>query len=137
MNEALIKCQAWAERYGLDISPEKTEYMICTSKLRKSYTIPAGGITLKGKQVDRVMSVKYLGLIIDHKLSWHEHINSRIEAARKNIFRLNTFIGKTWGPCPKLVKFAYTSSIRPMLSYAAFAFADRLTQGQKVKLKSF
>ena len=72
MNEALAKCQAWAERYGLDISPEKTEYMICTSKLRKSYTIPQCGITLKGKQVDRVTSVKYLGLTIDHKLSWHE-----------------------------------------------------------------
>ena len=104
--------------------------MLVTSKLRKSFTIPSEGIKLKGKEVDRVTNVKYLGLIIDHKLSWHDHINLKLDSARKNLFRLNNFIGKTWGPCPKLVKYAYTSSIRPMISYAAFDFADCLTKGQ-------
>ena len=28
MNDALRACQLWASTYGLDISPEKTEYML-------------------------------------------------------------------------------------------------------------
>ena len=30
LNEALEKYQKWAEEFGLDISPEKTKYMLFT-----------------------------------------------------------------------------------------------------------
>ena len=136
-NHALAKCQEWAETNGLDNSPEKTEYILCTNKQRKSYTIPTTGISLKGKQIDPVTSVKYLGLHIDHRLTWHDQLNAKLDAARKNLFSLQNFIGKTWGPSPKLVKYAYTSCIRPIISYSCYAFADRLTKGQITKLRSF
>ena len=51
MNEALEKCQNWAEKYGLSISPEKTEYLLCTRQLSKSYKIPDMGIMLKGRKL--------------------------------------------------------------------------------------
>ena len=137
MNEALVSCQSWAEKYGLDISPEKTEYMLCTNKKKSSFKIPETGLKLKGTIIDRVTSVKYLGMHIDHKLNWHEHIKNKLDAARKNWHRLKNYIGKTWGPSPKLTRFAYTSSIRPMLTHGAFVFAGKLTLGQKKKLKSF
>ena len=137
MNRALAKCQSWADTYGLDISPTKTEYMLCTQKKSGSYKIPTEGITIKGCKVDRVTTVKYLGVYIDHRLTWNEHINAKLDSARKMLYKLKNYIGKTWGPSPKLTKFAYTSSVRPIISYASFAFAHSLTKGQISKLKSF
>ena len=126
MNEALSQCQDWATSYGLDISPEKTEYMLCTRQLRKSYVIPTEGLTLKGVKIDRSETVKYLGLTIEHRLNWSTHINEKVKAAKKHIFRLKGFIGKDRGPCPEMTKLAYTSCIRPSMLYASFAFAHDL-----------
>ena len=51
INEALEKCQRWAESYRLSISPEKTEYMLCTRQKSKSYSIPTSGIMIKGERI--------------------------------------------------------------------------------------
>ena len=124
MNSALEKCQSWAESYGLDISPEKTEYMLSTRQRSRSYKIPIGGLKHKRKQIDKVDVVKFLGLNIEHRLNWGPHINAKVKAAKRHIFRLKGFIGKNWGPCPKMTKLAYTSCIRPSLTYASFAYAN-------------
>ena len=84
LNEALAKCQKWAEEFGLDISPEKTKYMLFTKK--KKYRIPPSGLTLKGMKIEKVKSFKYLGMHVDDKLSWTEHISTKIESASKLIF---------------------------------------------------
>ena len=64
---------------------------------------------------------------LDHKLQCHEHIKEKINSARKDCHRLRNFNGKTCGPSPKLIKYAHTSSIRPIITYGAFAFAHKLT----------
>ena len=120
------KSQKWAESFGLDISPSKTEYMLCIRQKSKSYHIPTDGIKFKGVELERSASVKYLGLTIEHRLNWGEHINEKVKAVKRNIFRLKGFIGKTWGPCPEMTKLAYTSTIRPAMLYASFAFARGL-----------
>ena len=102
--------------------------MLFTRKKAKTYKkqIPKDGIKIGQEEIDRVTSVKYLGLTIEHTLNWSEHIKNKCEQARKTLFRLRNFIGKTWGPSPEMVHYAYTSCIRPILSYACFAFAHRL-----------
>ena len=129
MNIALQKCKEWAVEFGLDLSPSKTNYMLFTRKKAKTYKkqIPKEGIRIGSEEIERVTSVKYLGLTIEHTLSWSEHINNKCDQARKTIFRLRNFIGKTWGPSPEMVHYAYTSCIRPILSYACFAFAHKLS----------
>ena len=52
MNDALAKCQQWAESYGLGISVEKTSYMISTNKKRKSFKIPNQGIHINNNQIE-------------------------------------------------------------------------------------
>ena len=133
MNEALKECQTWAETYGLAISPEKTEYLLCTRQKSKSYKIPDSGINLKGVKIDRSECVKYLGLTIEHRLQWGPHITNKVKAAKKHIFRLKGFIGKTWGPTPEMTKLAYTTCVRPAMLYASFAFANGMAK-KHVKL---
>lgn len=136
MNEALEKCKTWAETYGLSLSPEKTNYMLCTSESSKTYSplINKENLMVNGKVIERETSVKYLGLTIQHRLNWSEHIANKTEAARKMLFRLKGFIGKTWGPNPNMVRYAYTACVRPMLAYAAFAYANKLSSKDISKL---
>ena len=136
MNIVLEQCQKWAVAYGLDISPEKTEYMLCTKQLSKSNKIPPNGLRLKDTQIERSESVTYLGLTIEHRLRWGEHIDKKVKAAKRHIFRLKGFIGKNWGPNPEMTKLAYTTCIRPAMLYASFAFARGLAKKHLRKLNS-
>ena len=88
-------------------------------------------------KIEKVKSFKYLGMHVDDKLSWTEHISTKIESASKLMFKLKSYIGKTWGPSPKMTLYAYTSSIRPQIAYGSFAFAANLTKHAKSKLKAF
>ena len=84
--------------------------------------IPKSGIKIGNTNIEKVTSVKYLGLTIEHKLNWSEHISNKTKAAKKLLFRLKGFIGKTWGPSPEMVRYAYTACVRSTLAYASFAF---------------
>ena len=66
--------------------------MLFTKQLRKSYAIPDGGLRLKGVEIERSESVKYLGLTINHKLSWGTHIEEKVKAAKRHIFRLKGYV---------------------------------------------
>ena len=83
---------------------------------------------IENTRIEKVQSVKYLGITITDKLKWSEHINNRIKSAKRLLFKLKGFIGKTWGPCPEMVRYAYLSTVRAQLAYASFAFADKLTK---------
>ena len=135
LNEALAKCQQWAATFGLDISPEKTKYMLFTKKMK--YRIPREGLKLKGKKIERVETFKYLGMTLHEKLSWTTHVKTKLASANKLLHKLKSYIGKTWGPSPKMTLYAYTSSIRPLLAYGSFAFANHLTGHMVNKLRSF
>ena len=99
--------------------------------------MPSYGIKLKNKNIENVTQFKYLGLNIDHKLTWAPHINERIANANNLLFKLKSYIGKNWGPSPKMTIYSYTSCIRPQLAYGCFAFANRLSGNAKKKLTSF
>lgn len=131
INEALSKCQKWATSYGLNISAEKTSYMLFTQKRTKSFKIPEQGVTLNGVKIDKDTQVRYLGVIIDQKLKWHKHIDNRLGSVKRQLFALRNYIGKTCGPSPKMIKYAYTNILRPKLLYACFIFEAELTKGQK------
>jgi len=53
-------------------------------------------VTVNGKQLSRVSSVRYLGLHIDENLSWHQHI-----AMLFREFTLGYFVLIVYIPCPQ------------------------------------
>lgn len=73
-----------------------------------------GGIDLPFSE-----SIKYLGVILDGKLLWMEHINLKIRLAKANLIKLKGIFGRTGGPSPSLLKWAYTGIVIPVLSYGS------------------
>jgi len=63
--------------------------------------------------------VKYLGVILDAKLSWKLQVEAKCKKALAQMCQLHSVTGVTWGMTPKTVFWLYIAIIRPYISYAA------------------
>jgi len=114
MQLALNSVQRWCDQSKMGISPEKTQMMLFTHKYK-----PVGlkTVRLAGIPFMLVNQVKYLGLYLDPKLLWNEHIRLKSVAAHRALWQCRQAVRNTWGLSPRVSKYLYESIIRPMLTY--------------------
>ncbi|XP_011168851.2 uncharacterized protein LOC105202159 [Solenopsis invicta] len=74
MQNALGTVERWCRGTGLLVNPLKTGLIVFTCKYKVG-TIK--GPIFEGTRLAPAKSVKYLGVILDKKLSWREHLESR------------------------------------------------------------
>lgn len=79
VNSDLVKYMKWVNGNKLSVNIEKTKYMICKLKGKPDINPK---ICIGNTELAREMSYKYLGVIIDYKLSWYEHICSILKRIR-------------------------------------------------------
>ena len=114
----------WGHTCGLKFSPEKTVTIIFTKKKKMT----AKKLKIYGQGLEYKNSTQYLGLTIDAKLPWNEHINNVLTT---NLGHLRQLINKTnsiYGPKPKLIKWAYTGVVGPRISYGIMIWGNKLQQ---------
>ena len=137
--KGIKKAEKWARDVGVEFSPEKTAAMIFTRKRGK----PDRKLKIYGKEVDFVSSTKYLGVIFDNKLTFRQHIEEKILAAKKALLLAKRAFSRSWGPKPKKTKWLYTGVIRPALLYGCVVWhkvvdnatiKDRLQRLQRLAL---
>ena len=76
-------------------------------------------IYLNFRPLTQVTSLKYLGVIIDSKLTFKEHINYITEKCSKLIFALFRSAKINWGLRYNALKTIYTGAILSLLLYGA------------------
>ncbi|XP_050522055.1 uncharacterized protein LOC126894808 [Daktulosphaira vitifoliae] len=82
-------------------------------------------LTLNGQEISLKSEVKYLGIILDSKLKWKSHVESRIKKAMTPLWTCSRALGKTWGLKPRVMYWLYTSVIKPMILYGALVWWTR------------
>ncbi|MCP3663266.1 MAG: reverse transcriptase-like protein [Gammaproteobacteria bacterium] len=115
---ALRFLEAWCRPRGLSVNPRKTELVLFTRKLSRKaegYFSPV----LFGEALRLRRQTKYLGVILDEKLSWRPHIKTIKTKASKALWICRRLIGLRWGANPKASYWMYTSIVRPMIIDAA------------------
>ena len=112
---AITRAEKWARNVGVEFSPEKTAAMIFCRRKDKPYR----KLRIYDKDINWVTSTKYLGVIFDNKLTFRQHIEEKIAAARKALILARNAFSKTWGPQPRKTKWLYTGVIRPALTYGS------------------
>ena len=103
----------WSLLNCLSFNPIKcTSMMISRKKVRA--TPPT--LNLLGSEIERVDSIKYLGLTIKDNLSWSEHISNICSKAR----RLVGMLFRQFYTCAdsSTIRTLYLTLIRPHLEYA-------------------
>ena len=114
--QCLDKIREWGLETGLNFSPTKTEAILFTWKKKWEIKTP---LKLGDKEIKMCKEVKYLGVILDSKLSWKPHCLDRVRKATIAIMQCRRAIGKTWGLKPRQALWIFTAIIRPILAYAA------------------
>ena len=121
----------WCSSSGLKISTLKTQVMIWTKQ--RNFTPPTN-ILHKKESIPILESVKYLGITIDNKLNWNEHVDNITKKCLKQLFKARLAIGKNWGTGPKTTKWIYTGVVRPSIAYGAVAWGFNLSKRNISKL---
>ena len=110
----------WASCNKMDIHPDKTKFMIITTR-QKHQRLPTNhnSIIVNGHKITRVSETRFLGLIVDDKLSWSNHIHNLTSSIAKAVYqlaRIKNFIDER---CRKSFYHAY---IHSKLQYGLLIF---------------
>ena len=72
LNEELSNIASWLKINKLLLNVDKTQFMIFSRKQNQIENIV---IKIEGQIIERVTQTKFLGVIIDEKLTWRNHVN--------------------------------------------------------------
>ena len=112
VNNELDKLNSWFRLNKLSLNVSKTNYVVFTNKRIPDY-LP---IKIDNKCVSRVYSTKFLGVIIDSKLNWKEHIGYVISKLLKSV----SVICKAADVLDKFsLKLLYYSLFFPYINYCS------------------
>ena len=133
MNNAIKVLCRWAQVRRLKISETKTVGMVF-HKTRNSVKIPMPNIKLgiNGKPLKMVNSAVYLGFTLTSNLKWAEHIKTKVNAAKRKLFKFKSAIKPNWGPPHLSTRWLYTSVVRPAVTYGALVWGNSV-QNEKVQ----
>ncbi|GBO29950.1 hypothetical protein AVEN_209775-1 [Araneus ventricosus] len=89
INESIAKFSTWTSKNQLQISAEKTNYLLI-SKLVRGPTI-----RWQGERIKRAHPIKYLGIYIDEKMNWNTHLKAQSTRATQLYHNLLKIAGKS------------------------------------------
>ena len=116
VNNELKKIYEWFNVNKLSLNVGKTKYSLF-HKPSKTDDLPLllSKVLINDKEIERVGSIKFLGVLLDEHLSWEEHIRYTENKIAKNIgllYRAKPFLGK------HSLLTLYYSYIHTYLNYA-------------------
>lgn len=113
-NESLRRITDWMEEKGLQLAPEKTEAALLTVK-RKIGPIR---FQIQNVTVQPSNAIKYLGVWLDTKMVFAEHVRKTIEKAEKTTVALASLMPNIGGPRASKRRLL-SSVIHSQILYAA------------------
>jgi hypothetical protein len=119
LQTALNVVVKWAAKEGLNISPHKTAVAPFTSKIILE---GLGPLIINGKELKMLDEVKYLGVTLDSKLNWNQHLHKTIRKTQTTFALVRGTCGRKWGLRPSMDHWLYTRVIRPFILYGAFVW---------------
>lgn len=130
LQNMLNKLVKWGKTCGLHFNSEKSVAIVFTRRRK----LPPKHLMTDGKPVPYRKSVKYLCVTLDSKLHWTEHITNKIKKTKRYLIHVANITRNNWGPKPKLMCWAFTSVVRPMLCYGSMIWGHR-APAQEAKLR--
>ena len=123
-NIEMGKIAAWSRNNKINFNEDKSLLMIVSRRKRKeSKEIK---VYLNNKPLKQVTTMKYLGIIIDNKFKFSDHISYAAERSSKLIHSLSKAAKLSWGLNHKALKTIYKGAILPLLLYGAPVWAEAM-----------
>ena len=114
LQQDLDKVVDWSKKWGMEFNVSKCNILTVTQKMTKNQV--EFKYHMDGQPLLNTNSTPYLGVTLNEKLNWDEHINKTTAAAN----RMLGFLRRTMYKCPQDLKAtAYKTIVRPKLEYSA------------------
>ena len=120
----------WCEENFLLLNVSKTKELVID--FRKKKNVPISPVQMKGVDIEMVDTYKYLGVIIDSKLSWSSHIDKVFKKSQSRLFFLRKL--KSFQVCNRMLNMFYDAIICSVLSFALVCWGGNATERDKNKL---
>ena len=142
VNNELKKLSEWLTANKLTLNVDKSNFLIFKPK-NASNNLSTINLTINGEKLSEKLEAKYLGIIIDNKLTFNSHIST----INKKLLKGNCILAKLRHYLPKkLMKSIYGAHIQPFLDYGILLWSmasktnlDQLSamQDKSIKILNF
>ena len=130
LQDTLDRLHRWTQQNSVTINHNKTVVM----HFHTSATdLPPPLITVGDQPLQVVQSTRLLGITVDEKLTWKEHVNNTVRAASYRLYMLRRL--RSLGAPAEDLKTIYTAFILPKLMYASPAWSSSLGITQQRQLE--
>ena len=137
MNNELVKINEWFKANKLSLNIKKTKFTLfhkkSLTKSRSTLPLAIPNLQIGNKNIERVSSIKFLGIMLDEHLSWKDHIKIVENKLAKNIgllYRVHQYLNQS------SLKTVYFSYIHSYLNHANVAWASTYpTNLKRIHLK--
>jgi len=119
LQNATNKLNAWSTQQGLRLSPSKTKCIIFSNKQKNP---PNCIIKIGNESIENVSTIRILGLTLDRKLSWNDHIHNLKNQGIKSLNVLKMTAHKNWGADRKTLKNLYQSLSLSKIDYGSIIY---------------
>ena len=116
-NQDIKKIELWAKDNKIKFNDTKSNTMLVSRKKNSQNEII--NIYLNNKSIQQVTEIRYLGILIDRKFSFHSHIQGIHDKSISLIHKLAKSAKLTWGLGNKALSTIYKGAIEPILTYGA------------------
>jgi len=129
---ALRRIEEWTRPAGVDISYEKSAFVLVKGKLaRRSPPV----IRFNGRSIKVKDEIRYLGITIGTRLAYAPLATDRYDAAMAKLNSLKSLGGATWGLDYRKKRLLYVTVIKPVLLYGVEAWGPGMPKYAINKIK--
>ena len=122
VNTALSLIVEQSNVIKITFNEAKTQAMLCTR--RRQWQNPV--FIMNEKRINIVDSIKYLGVIIDKKLSWHKHLTELNIKINKIQSKIASIAHNLWGISTDVTESIYQGAIEPAILYGVDVWGEAL-----------
>jgi hypothetical protein len=120
---------SWCDTNYLDLNVSKTKEIIWDFRRTKNEKAP---VIIKGVPVEITRTYKYLGLTMDDKLSYCDHVDNQLKKANKRLYCVRTM--KKLNVDIDLICMFFNATIPPVIMYACASFYGCISDCYRKKM---
>lgn len=118
---SLIKVDKWLADRGLKISAVRTQLCVFS---KRSLGVVLVKVNLNGVNIPNSSSVRFLGVYLDSRLNWKEHIRLTKNKAQRAISIMKAIAGFSWGAHPSNMLCIFEGLVRAILDWGSYFYED-------------
>jgi hypothetical protein len=119
LTEIMPRAFHWSRTHACSFNLAKFQMVHYTRNSNKYSPLP---LPTQGHIIEASNSAKYLGIIMDRTLRWHEQVKQAVEKGTKAVLAINRLTRPAFGLPHQLVCQLFRSVVIPKMEYALFVW---------------